>query len=285
MDPICAAESNTSLVSQRETTKNRLLTVIKGMLDFVWANLPAAALALFILVAWEVLSSRGVVKSYVAPAPSKVLSALCSSPQSFWKNTWVTIKEVVFGYAVGLGVGMPLGIAITYSRRMERALYPLIVASQTVPVIALAPILVIWFGFSIWPKLIIVALITFFPVTLGTVDGLRSVDPEMLRFLRSLGATERQMFFKIRMPSAMPQIFTGIKVSITYAVIAAVIGEWVGAEVGLGAMMLRAQHEYYMDVVFATVLVMVVLGFLALQLAISVEHLAIPWHVAKRKRT
>ena len=280
-----ARERNaTYSVREGKLPQKRWLAAIKQSLKLMWDFWPAVGLAVFLMVLWEVLSARGIVKAYVAPAPSEVLEAIFSNLPTFWDNTSVTIKEVIFGYAVGVGVGVPLGIAITYSRRLEKALYPLVVASQTIPVIALAPILVTWFGFTIWPRLIIVALITFFPLTVGTVDGLRSVDPEMVRFLRSLGASERQMFFKVRMPSALPHIFTGIKVSITYAVIAAVIGEWVGGELGLGALMLRAQHMYYMDVVFGTVLVMVVLGFAALQLALLAERVAIPWHVAQSKR-
>lgn len=285
MKQIFEERTDTDAISEQKPRQNRWLVAIEKVFMFMWDSSPAIGLVVFILVLWEVLSVRGILKSYIAPPPSDVLGAIFSNLPIFWNNTWVTIKEVIFGYAVGLGAGIPLGIAIAYSKRLEKALYPLVVISQTIPVIALAPILVTWFGFNIWPKLIVVAMITFFPITVSVVDGLQSVDSEILRFLRSLGATERQLFFKIKVPSALPQVFIGIKVSMTYVVIAAVIGEWVGAEFGLGAMMLRAQNVYYMDIVFATVLLMVALGFVALQLAILAEHIAIPWHVAKIKRT
>ena len=246
--------------------------------------LPAAILVLGMLVVWEILGRQGIVQNYVAPQPTVVLQAITSNLPTFAENTWMTVKEVLYGSVIGFGIGFLLGVGIAYSRLLEETLYPIIIASQTLPHIALAPILVVWLGFGMGPKLAIVALVTFFPVTVATADGLRSVDPELLRFVRSLGATEWQMFSKIRLPSSLPGIFTGVKVSATYAVIAAIIGEWVGAHLGLGAMMLRANHMMYMDVVFGTVFIMSALGIVMFLTAILLERLIIPWHAARTKR-
>lgn len=286
MIPIGEECDTTGTLTEKESTRGTWLgSRASRTLGGIRETWPAFALALLLVASWEVLSARGVLRSYIAPAPSKLVEVLFSMLPTVAKHAWVTIQEVLLGYAFGFVFGIPIGIAISYSRLMERALYPLVVISQTIPIIALAPILVSWFGFGIWPKLVIVALITFFPLTVSTIDGLRSVEPELLRFLRSLGATERQLFFKIKVPSALPYLFTGIKVSVAYAVIAAVIGEWVGGHDGLGAVMQRAQNMYYNDVVFTMVAVIALLGYLAVQVALIGERIVIPWHLAKRERT
>lgn len=246
---------------------------------------PAIVVLVALLAMWETLSDQGFLKSFVAPAPSAIFHEIVSNIPTFLLNAGVTLEAVMFGYIFGILVGVPLGIMLAYSRLLDKALYPLVIASQTVPIIALAPILVTLFGFGITPKLIIVALITFFPITVSTVDGMRSVEPELLQFLRSLGATERQIFFKIKVPATLPRLITGTKVSITYAVSAAVIGEWIGAHYGLGALIVRAQNVYYTELMFGAVIVVALLASVVQQAARVIERLAIPWHLEKIKRT
>jgi ABC-type nitrate/sulfonate/bicarbonate transport system permease component len=268
-------------VAEEESPVTRALN---RMLEFTGKYLGSIVLGLAVLGIWETLGRLGIVPFYIAPVPTRVLGTIFKKPLTFGDNALWTLKEVWYGFAIGLMVGIVLGLAISYSKLLDKVLYPIIVASQTIPTMALAPILVTWLGFGIAPKLFIVALITFFPITIGMVDGLRSVDPEILRFARALGATEWQMLRKIKLPSLLPHLFTGIKVAATYATIGAVVGEWVGSHKGLGALMLRANHVLATDVVFGTVLLMSLMGIAMFLVAVLVERLVIPWHYARTRR-
>lgn len=244
-----------------------------------------AALVLFALLAlWEIASAAGMIPHFIAPPPIEILQVLFEKTGSFWNHFYATFLEVLYGYSSGLFVGLFLGIGIAYSSLIERTMYPLIVASQTIPIIALGPVLVLIFGFGMGSKIFMVAMVVFFPITMSTADGLRSVDPELLRFVRSLGASEWEMFRKIKFPSALPTIFTAIKVSATYGVIAAIVGEMVGAQYGLGALMIRT-HRMMMPVdLFGSVALMIVLGIAWFLAAVLAERLIIPWHFARVRR-
>jgi NitT/TauT family transport system permease protein len=275
-----AQECRDATTSEATTSDTPLWGRIAAKAYIVAGQYQETGLVLLVLVAaWQLLSTMGVFSRLLLPAPTSIVGVILSNAAEFGTHTWVTIKEVILGYALGLGVGLVLGVAIAYSRVLEKVLYPLMVVSQNMPHIALGPILVVWLGFGMEPKLALVALITFFPVTLSTVDALKSVDPEMLRFVRSLGATEWQMFHKIKVPHSLPYLFTGVKVSATYGVLAAVIGEWVGS------LMLTSHRAMKTDFVFATVLVMSLVGMAMFVGAALVERAMIPWHHAMRERT
>ena len=244
----------------------------------------AGLLVLVLVGVWQLLSATGAISRLLLPAPTKIVGVILSNLPEFGEHTWMTIKEVVLGYGLGVGVGLMLGIAIAYSRFLEKVLHPLMVVSQNIPHIALGPILIVWLGYGMEPKVTIVALITFFPVTLSMVDALKSVDPEMLRFIRSLGATEWQMFRKIKMPHSLPHLFTGLKVSATYGVLAAVVGEWVGSQLGLGHLMMQYHRRMKTDFVFATILVMSLVGIAMFLGTVVLERVIIPWHHASRQR-
>lgn len=244
----------------------------------------SAVLLLAIFVAWETASQVGWIPHFIAPPPSEILRVLVVKAGSFWDHFFTTFLEVLYGYVAGMVVGLLLGIAIAYSSLTERTLYPLIVASQTIPIIAMGPILVLVFGFGLTPKVFMVAVVVFFPITMSTADGLRSVDPELQRFVRSLGASEWEMFRKVKFPSALPTLFTGIKVSATYGVIAAVVGEMVGAQFGLGALMIRAHRMMMTTEIFGSVALMAFLGIAWFLAAVIAERLTIPWHFAKVTR-
>lgn len=244
-----------------------------------------AGLVLFILLAiWQLLSATGIVSRFLLPAPTEIVGTILSNLEEFGENTWITIQEVIIGYALGLVVGLVIGIVIAYSRFLKKMLYPLMVISQNMPHIALGPILIVWLGYGMEPKVTLVALITFFPVAMSMVDGLKSVDPEMLRFIRSMGATEWQMFWKIKVPHSLPYLFTGVKVSATYGVLAAVIGEWVGSKYGLGHLMQKSHRAMKTDFVFATILIMSLVGIATFVGAVALERMIIPWHYAMRQR-
>lgn len=253
-----------------------------------WQILSNYFLPAVVLVAlgglWELLSAKGVLNPLLIPAPSQVISALIQHREELGFHSWITIQEVLLGYVIGFGLGFTLGIALAYSRLLERALHPLLVVSQNLPHIALGPIIIVWLGYGMQSKLAMVALITFFPVTMSVIDGLRSIDPELLRFVRSLGATEWQMFQKVKFPHSLPYLFTGIKVSATYGVLAAVVGEWIGSRSGLGNLMMKYHLHFQEDTVFASIAIMTLIGIIMFAGAVGLERLLIPWGYAKRRQ-
>lgn len=236
-----------------------------------------------LLVAWEAWVRLGDVPRWQLPAPSIIARELVNSWGLLWENTLITLQEVVLGFLAALVTGLLLAAGIAYSRVLERSLYPLVIASQTIPIIAIAPLLLIWVGYGITPKVIVVALISFFPISVNTVDGLRSVDPDMLNMMRTLGASRWQIFTKLQVPASLPQMFTGIKIGIAVSVIGAVIGEWVGASAGLGYLMTYSQPLFLTARVFAAIVVLSAMGIGLFLLASLVERLMLPWYYTEKR--
>jgi ABC-type nitrate/sulfonate/bicarbonate transport system permease component len=217
----------------------------------------AGLLCLWELAArWEVLADALEIEPFLVPAPSEVAEALWDDRSLLALNAWVTIQEVLLGFAIAVAAGFGFAILLHLSETLRRALYPLLMASQTVPVIAIAPILVVWLGFGIGPKLAIIALVCFFPITVNTLDGLRSVDPELPRMMRTLDASRLQTLFRVEVPSALPFLLSGAKIAAVISVIGAVFGEWSGADQGLGHLILVAQGQLQTARVFAAVVVL-----------------------------
>lgn len=242
--------------------------------------LPPALLVLGFGLLWEAGVVWGRVNPYILPSPVRILHTLLVSRVTLLANLQVTLTEILLGFGLGFAAGVLLAAAIVFSPAVERAFYPLIIASQTIPVIAIAPLLVVWFGYGILPKVIITALIVFFPITVNGVDGLRSADRELINLLRTMKATPTQLFFKVRLPAALPYLFSGTKVGITYSVIGAVIGEWVGAQEGIGYLMIIANAQLQTDLIFASILVLSLLGVGLFALVAGIERLALRWKFA-----
>jgi ABC-type nitrate/sulfonate/bicarbonate transport system permease component len=214
-------------------------------------------LALWQLAAkWDLLADALDIEPFLVPAPSDIAESLWDDRELLAENAWVTLQEVVAGLAIALALGFAIAVALHLSPVLRRAVYPLLVASQTVPVIAIAPILIVWFGFGIGPKLAIIALVCFFPVTVNTLDGLRSVDPALVRMMRTLDAGRGRILRAVEAPSALPYFFSGAKVAAAVAVIGAVFGEWSGADEGLGHLILTSQAQLQTARVFAAVVVL-----------------------------
>jgi ABC-type nitrate/sulfonate/bicarbonate transport system permease component len=224
--------------------------------------LAPAALVVVALGAWELAARWHVIadalslKPYLVPAPSDIASALWSDRSILLDNAWVTLREVVGGLAIAVAAGFGLALVLHLSATVRRALYPLLVASQTIPIIAIAPILVVWFGYGIGPKLAIIALICFFPVTVNTLDGLRSVDAELPKLMRTLDASRLQTLARVEAPAALPYFLSGTRIAVAVAVIGAVFGEWAGSSSGLGYLILNLQNQIETARVFAAVTVL-----------------------------
>jgi NitT/TauT family transport system permease protein len=245
--------------------------------------LPALLVFLVSIVAWELAIVVFEVKEFLVPAPSKVVRQLFNRNLSWPYHFWVTAWETVAGFAVAAVVGVALAYLIVHFRRLNQILYPYILLAQIVPKVAVAPLFFIWFGFGELPKVLVAFLVAFFPIIIDTIVGLHAADPDMLDFMRTLGASPYKTFVKVKLPAALPHIFGGFKVAITLAIIGAVIGEFVGAESGLGYMVIRAQSHFKTDQVFAALALLTVLGMALFMVLVLMERLAIPWY-AKMKR-
>jgi putative hydroxymethylpyrimidine transport system permease protein len=205
---------------------------------------------------WDLLADALGIEPFLVPAPSDIAESLWEDRNLLAENAWVTLQEVLAGLAIALVLGFALAVVLHLSPTLRRAFYPLLVASQSVPVIAIAPILIVWFGFGIGPKLAIIALVCFFPVTVNTLDGLRAVDPALVRMMRTLDAGRGRILRAVEAPSALPYFFSGAKVAAAIAVIGAVFGEWSGANEGLGHLILTSQAQLQTARVFAAVVVL-----------------------------
>lgn len=238
---------------------------------------PAIVLALAAIGIWELLIWLLDVPDYLWPAPSLIVSTLVDNFGELMSDTWVTLKEVLLGFAIAIVAGLGVGIALHLWATLRRALYPILIASQSVPTVVLAPVLVLLMGFNIGPKLAIIGLFVFFPIVVNTVDGLGSVDREYVRMMLTLDGTRWAIFRRVEFPSALPLIFSGMRIGATYAAIGAVFGEWAGSDAGLGFTMLQAQGRLDTPLVFAAVLLVSLIA-IALFLVVSlVERLTIPW--------
>jgi NitT/TauT family transport system permease protein/putative hydroxymethylpyrimidine transport system permease protein len=244
--------------------------------------LPAGLLALLI-GAWQVAASTGAIaealhiEKFLVPSPAEIASSLWDNRGLLAENAWVTLREIVFGILAAMLVGVGFAVAMHRWRVVRDASYPLIVASQTIPLVVIAPILVVWFGYGIGAKIVIVALFCFFPITINVLDGLRSVDPEAIKLMRSLDASRWQRFRRAEAPAALPNLFTGIKISVVFAPIAAVFAEWAGSSSGLGHLI--QSDTAYLEVArqFATVVVLSAMALILMGLTALAERRVVTW--------
>ena len=246
------------------------------------ALLPSLLIVVGIIAAWEICVWAFGVQKWLLPAPSDIAVTLYADAGLLWRHTLATLLEIAVGFGLSLACGVALAAAIGLSRTLERAIYPFVIASQTVPIIVIAPMLLIWIGYGFAPKVIVVALISFFPIVVNMVDGLKSVDRDMVNLMRTLGASRWQIFFKAQLPTSLPYLFSGVRVAVAVSVIGAVIGEWVGSSEGLGYLMLRSKPQFLTERVFAAIAILSALGVGLFGLVGVVERLAIPWWRASR---
>lgn len=239
-----------------------------------------------LLFTWESAARFLDIPKYLLPAPSAVARALIDSFDALVRlHSRITLLEAGMGLAVSVALGIVVGSLLHLVPLLRRAFYPLIIVSQTIPSIVLAPLLVIWFGYGLLPKLLIVVISCFFPIAVAVVDGLGSADASRLKLLRSMGASPWQEFRLVKLPSALPSLFTGLRVAATYAVMAAVIGEWMGADAGLGMYIVRSAHSFRTEQVFAGIALISLYSVLLFKLVDWVRRLALPWerHVTENE--
>jgi ABC-type nitrate/sulfonate/bicarbonate transport system permease component len=245
---------------------------------------PPVCLIVVLALGWYFVARVSGLGSFVLPSPVDVARAGWETRGLLLDAVGTTLLATSIGLAFALLAGIGLAALTDFWPLARRALYPLLVASQTIQILAIAPILVIWFGFGMIPTVLIVVLFCFFPLTISTADGLASSDPELVALLRTMGASRRQIWRMVRLPSALPSFFTGLRMAVTYSVVAATIGEWVGGSPGLGLYLLRSKNALATDQVFAAMLVTSLLSVALFVLVYAIERITLPWYHSAQRR-
>lgn len=247
------------------------------MMRWLKQNVPVIGFVLLLAFAWEASVVLFRVPHFIIPRLTNVFVSLWDTRELLIKHFAVTLWESVLGLLISVILGAALAIWIHFSRSAQKSVYPLVVASQTIPLIALSPVMVMWFGYEIWSKVAVVVLFTFFPITVNTIDGFRSADKDVEELMRAMGASGRDLFLKLQVPSALPSFFTGLKLAAAASVGGATIGEWLGAESGLGMYTRRASNMLRAEAVFAGVFLLSLMGILLFLAAKCLEHGMLRW--------
>jgi len=247
------------------------------------AVLPPLLFAIAILAIWQIYVVVGGIKESTLPKPTDVAASMWDNRTMLIENAWVTIKEIALGFVAAILLGVGLAILIRSSRKVERAIYPWLVVSQMVPIPAIAPLLVIWTGFDMRPKILVIMLVSFFPIAVNTIDGLRAVEPELMNLLKTLRAGPFQRFRKAQLPAALPFMFSGLKVAAALSVIGAVFAEWVGASEGLGYLVLVLNNQTATTDMFAVITTLALIGISLFLLVTLMERLLLPWYYESRE--
>lgn len=250
----------------RRRNRGRIVRVLVPTLTFVT-----------LIVAWGALVAAFNIPKYLVPAPSTVIPALLDNASDLWTNSLVTLTEIAFGFGITVVFAIPMGLAIALSQTTRQIAYPLLVFIQLIPKIAIAPLFVVWFGFGIDSKIFLTALMTFFPLLLASIAGFQTIDQRFMYLTKSMGASRAQTFWKVRLPSALPVIFSGLKTAATIAATAAIVAEFVGANSGLGYRLLVASLYLDTPLIFAVLLLLTIIGLGMNYLIEAIEYLIMPW--------
>lgn len=228
---------------------------------------------ILLLILWEAAARIFQVPAWLLPLPTDILNEAITGHALYTPHILSTITLSATGYALGITVGISVAILLFRIPFLQQAFYPLLILSQNIPVIVLAPLLVIWFGFGMMPKVIVIVLVVFFPVTIAALDGFRQTDRDMLHYLKMIGANNRQIFWKLQWPHSLPSLFSGLKIAGTYSVMGAVISEWLGANKGIGVYMTLASSSFKTDRVFVAILLIMILSLVYFSIILTVEKI------------
>jgi NitT/TauT family transport system permease protein len=255
---------------------------VRGVLGKVLGGWRIAATFAGLLVAWELLIWATGIKPYILPAPSQVLVDLVKRRETVFYAMLFTMQPMLLGFGMAVVVGVGLSLVIVFSRALQAVVYPLIVFLQIVPKIAVAPLFIIWFGYGLLPKVLLVFLLSFFPIVVSSISAFRSVDTDFMDLARATGANAARIFWKVQIPHALPTLFTGFKVAAALSSTAAVVAEFVASDRGLGYLLLEYNGTLNTSMAFATILVLSAMGLILYGAVELIERAAIPWHVSRR---
>lgn len=263
-EPVVAAATETD--EYLEPTESRLKPLLGATLTFI-----------LLIALWEFLVRQLQIPGWLLPSPSAIASAMIEWRSEMAGHSLVTLYETLVGFALAIAISVPLAVAVVYSPLLQNTVYPILLALQSMPKVAIAPLLALWIGFGTLPKIVVVFLVCFFPIVVATATGLSAVPAPLMDLIRSLSATSVQTFIKIRFPTAMPHIFVGLKIAITFAVIGAVIGEFVGSENGLGYLILISTSQSRTPLAFGALVLLTVMSIVLYYAVVAIERLVVPW--------
>lgn len=246
-------------------------------------SLPAAALIILLIALWEITVRTANIPEYILPAPSLIGQSLLAGAPLLMTHTRTTLTAVAVGLLLAVLISAIVAVAMNRWRWVKQALYPLLVVTQAVPIIALAPLFLIWFGWGMAPKILVVTLVCFFPMAVSLVEGLDRVDPEALQLMRVMKAGPWMTFKSVQLPAVLPFFFSGLKISATYSVMGAIIGEWLGTRAGLGLYMIRSMHSFKTGSLFAAIIIVILLSLGLFKLTELLAWLTMPWNRAGTK--
>lgn len=236
-----------------------------------------------VVLFWHLAVVGFAIPPYLLPPPVAIAEFITLKWQFLIQHAWLTTYESLCGFLLSIAIGIPLAILVVWSKVMDRIITPFLVLSQTFPKVAIAPLLIIWFGLGILPKILVSFLVSFFPIVIEGITGMRSVETEMMELIHSMQANQFQIFWKVRLPHSLPYVFGGLKVAIAFAIVGAVVGEWVGANQGLGYLLLWANANLDTPMLFSVLIVLMAMGVILYYLIVWLESLTIPWHVGIRE--
>lgn len=246
-------------------------------------NIPSITAVAALLIIWQLVCTTGLIPSYMMPSPIEVVKAFANDFPLLLENSVITLQEAFIGLFLGVSVGFFAAVLMDTFDILYKAFYPLLIITQTIPSVAIAPLLVLWFGYEMTPKIVLIVISTFFPVTIGLFDGFRSADKDSIRLLRSMGANRLQIFRYIKFPSALPQLFSGLRIAAAYSVVGAVISEWLGGFGGLGVYMTRVKKAFAFDKMFAVIFLISAISLALMALVGFAEKKCMPYRNTDKK--
>lgn len=257
---------------------------MKKKLPNITNNLWSYSAITVILVLWQTVSGLGIVESFMLPSPIQVAKAFYTEFPALMEHSVITLSEAFIGLGFGILLGFVTAVLMDHFEILYKAFYPLLVLTQTIPTVAIAPLLVLWFGYEMAPKVILIVITTFFPITVGLLTGFQSVDRDSVNLLKAMGAGKMQIFRYIKFPGAMPQFFSGLRISASYAVVGAVISEWLGGFGGLGVYMTRVKKAFSFDKMFAVIFLISLISLLLMKAVELLQRKCMPWEEVAKKR-
>lgn len=246
-------------------------------------NIPSITAVAALLIIWQLFCTTGLIPSYMLPSPIEVIQAFADELPLLLENSFITLQEAFIGLFLGVSVGFCAAVLMDTFDILYKAFYPLLIITQTIPSVAIAPLLVLWFGYEMTPKIVLIVISTFFPVTVGILDGFRNADKDAIGLLRSMGASRLQIFRYIKFPSALPQLFSGLRIAAAYSVVGAVISEWLGGFGGLGVYMTRVKKAFAFDKMFAVIFLISAISLALMALVGFAEKKSMPYRNTSKK--
>lgn len=236
-----------------------------------------------ILILWQFLSAMEIVPKFMLPSPLDVVKAFIFDFPLLMNHARTTLLEAFFGLAIGVSLGFMVAVIMDRFHFIYKAFYPILIITQTIPTVAIAPLLVLWLGYGMAPKITLIVIVTFFPITIGLLDGFKSADSDAIQLLKSMNASDRQIFKHIKLPSSISHFFAGLRISVSYSVVGAVISEWLGGFNGLGVYMTRVKKSYSFDKMFAVILLISIISLILMEGVVFLQKISMPWIKGENK--